>query len=200
MKTWIYLLLAVGILGASSCSNEFDLTTEWKDIPIVYGLINPDDTAHYVRVEKAFLDPVTSALITAQIADSLYYMDATVQFQIEGNANVYNLERVDGNLEGYEREEGIFANAPNYLYKIHSNDINLEAGDILNIIIQRGDDKDLVTATTTILGEMDFTLPASLINFEYDRDTRIQWLHDAFSQLYDVALYIERSGGFFTSI
>ena len=39
-----------------SCSNELDLVAPHKDIPVVYGILCPSDTAQYIRLERAFID------------------------------------------------------------------------------------------------------------------------------------------------
>ena len=85
----LLLLLPVLALILSQCSNDFDVTADWKEIPVVYAFLNPKDSAHYIRVEKAFLDPETSAYTIADIADSLYYpADAIAVFIEIGRAYV----------------------------------------------------------------------------------------------------------------
>lgn len=49
-------LVLLCLLGSLSCSEDFQLTEPWKDIPVVYGFINVRDTAQYVRVERLFVD------------------------------------------------------------------------------------------------------------------------------------------------
>src|SRR5688572_11948988 len=135
---WIFgLLTFVAILTA--CDNELVVTDEWEDISVVWGLLNKSDTAHYIRVEKAFLDPTTSALDIARIPDSLYYENATVSLKRVNTGQVFMLERVNGELEGYPREEGIFAETPNYLYKIKANVINLVIGEKYEFVLDKGD-------------------------------------------------------------
>ncbi|MFZ1677488.1 MAG: hypothetical protein WAT91_09450 [Saprospiraceae bacterium] len=156
---WILGLL-IGISIFSACSNELVVVDKWKNIPVVWGLLSKSDTAHYIRVEKAFLDPTTSAYVIAQIPDSLYYKNVTVTLKRINNGQVFTLQRVDGNLEGYPRDTfrtsnpdsaGIFAVKPNYLYKIKENVINLALDEKYEITIDRGSDLPLVTAQTFIL-------------------------------------------------
>ncbi|KAA3638695.1 MAG: hypothetical protein DWQ02_04770, partial [Bacteroidetes bacterium] len=71
-------LILLATLSITACTTDFQLEGEWKDIPVVYGFISVADTAHYIRVEKAFLEPGGDANQIAQIADSLYYDNATV--------------------------------------------------------------------------------------------------------------------------
>ena len=147
---WILGLFSIGFL-LTSCNNDLVVVDEWKDIPIVWGFLNKSDTAHYIRIEKAFLDPTTSAYTIARIPDSLYYDDAVVTLKRIASGQVYTLTRVDGNLEGYPRDSGVFAESPNYLYKIKANVIALVAGDKYQFSLQRNDQTDPVTAETIIL-------------------------------------------------
>lgn len=191
----IKILVAV-VLGAvfySACSNDIDLVAEWKDIPIVYGLISKSDTANYIRIEKAFLDNDKSALDIAQIPDSLYYDNITVQ--LKGAGNTYDLYRVDGNLEGYPREAGIFANSPNYLYKL-----KLPMGEELVgkeeyiLEINRGDNLPLVTSSAVVLDDITIRSPgfdpddAAPIN--WSNVMRVEWRATPEAQIFDATLFL----------
>ena len=158
-KIILFIALVSGAIFYPSCSNDIDLTADWKDIPVVYGLVSASEEANYIRVEKAFLDNSQSAFDIAQIADSLYYDDVTVQ--ISGNGAIYDLVRVDGNTEGFPREEGIFTDAPNFLYKLELPNNELVAGEPYALTINRGDNLPLVTAQTTLVDDIEFREPNS---------------------------------------
>ncbi len=153
------LVAALFLSVALSCKNDFDLTDKWQDIPVVYGFLNQKDTAHYVRVEKVFLDPKTSALVIAQVADSLYYKDAKVYLERGSDGKRFELARVDGAAEGHPREAGIFAQSPNILYKIKQSDIKFKPGETCKLILDRGAGLPLDTAVTTVLGDMELHSP-----------------------------------------
>ena len=109
-KLLLLSLVAILLMFTYSCSNEFELNAPWKDVPVIYGILSKLDTAHYSRVEKAFLDSSTSALEIAQRPDPLYYENPAVlleRFDEDNVVQTLNLVRVDGNLEGYQREDGI---------------------------------------------------------------------------------------------
>ena len=147
---WILGLICIGFF-LTACDNTLVVTDKWKDIPIVWGFLNKSDTAHYIRVEKAFLDPNTSAYIIARIPDSLYYDNAIVTLKRIASGEVFTLTRVNGDDEGYPRDSGTFAESPNYLYKIKANVIALVAGDKYEFSLQRDDQLPPVTAETIIL-------------------------------------------------
>lgn len=195
-----YLIAALAILCIISCSNDFEIIAPQKDIPIVYGLLTPGDTAQYIRVERAFVDAETSALDLALIPDSLYYNNAQVSLINNDSGIVYDLTRVDGNLEGYERTDGIFATAPNYLYKIGQDELDLMPGEEYSFQLLRGENSAPVTAVTTILEEPFIIRPSmtSRLNFDYIDQFQISWRPNDGAAIYDVILtinYVERRVG-----
>jgi len=175
MRWSLIIFLSLGLF--SSCSNDFDLTEDKKDIPVVYGLINPQDTAHYIRIERAFIDESVSALEIAQRPDSLYYEDITASIVDLETSDRYTLTRVDGNAEGYIRDQGVFAQAPNYLYKLHSNEFLPVNNRSYRFELDRGDNKALVTAETVIVDNPTLVAPPptdASFNFNYNLDNPIE--------------------------
>jgi hypothetical protein len=178
MKKFFALGTISSLIFLAACSNDFELTASWKDIPVVYGILSATDTAHYIRVEKAFLDPETDALLLAQNPDSLYYPNAKVELVRLSNNRTYQLTRVDGNAEGYRRDTGIFASAPNYLYKIRRQAINLVGNEEIEFRLSRGENLPVVTARTTVLPPMEFasSRPPVQINIWTNEDpVRVAW-------------------------
>ncbi len=191
----------------NSCSNDFDLVDNWKDIPIVYGLLNANDTAQYIRVEKAFLDEETSALLIAQEPDSLYYDNILVELQeINSNGAVeftFPLTLVDANLEGYQKPEGVFADTPNYIYKT-TEPLNPERR--YNIVITNGDTDNTVTLrerngqrSVGLIGDFTTLSPSTSASFrlklEPGDQTNFRWTSiDASGEqnaaFYDVVLLV----------
>jgi hypothetical protein len=197
--TLLGMAAVVALLIWTRCSNEFDLIAEWKEIPVVYGIISPDDTAHYIRVEKAFLDPNTSALVTAQIADSLYYPENAISVFLVRvtSGEEYQLRRVDGNLEGLVRDSGTFAQAPNYLYKIRDNEIlgGIRKREQYRLVVRRADNQEDITAVTLVPDETSLRLPdlndaIPLINFFPRSTTTIRWSHDQNSAKFSVNISV----------
>jgi hypothetical protein len=168
MKNLFILVLA--ITAFSRCNNELVTVDTWKDIPVVYGILNLNDSATYIRVEKAFVDKDKSPFQVAQIADSLYYKDITVTLIRVKNNERFNLTKVDGNTEGYVRSDGIFAKSPNYLYKIANKTLTMKADEDWRIeVLRKGDTKPLTKATTKIIGNYEVTVPgATPVFIRYD--------------------------------
>lgn len=159
--TLLSIVAFVFVISFVACNNELDLIEDGADIPVIYALIKNSelDTAQYFRIERAFIDKETSALIIAQNPDSLYYPNANVVLTNKKRNESYTLTRVDGNEEGYVRDEGVFAQSPNYLYKIKNEDMNFDEGAEYEITLDRGGDFSLVTATTTLLNKLTISKP-----------------------------------------
>lgn len=123
MKKLLFSLIAGSVFILSSCSEKFDVAAPYKDITVVYGFLDMGDTAHYIRIQKAFLDQDKSAVTMAQSADSNFYSNINVRIERYRafGANTYfdsiHLNRVDLTAEGYPKQSGTFFNAPNYAYK-----------------------------------------------------------------------------------
>jgi hypothetical protein len=151
MKNFLQTLFAFLIIVSWSCSNEFDVAAPWKDIPVTYSILSAKDSFQYIRVEKAFLSRTQGADEVARIPDSLYYPENAISVtlvKVDGN-KTYNLTRVDGNLEGFPRQQGIFASSPNWLYKAKTFGADsLVTGAKYKVVIKKTND-----STKEIFGE-----------------------------------------------
>src|SRR5690606_33649965 len=124
MKKLIPLIgIMVGSLSMLGCSEDFQVTAPYKKVTVVYGLLDPQDTAHYIRIQKAFLDENKSAIQMAADPDSSFFSELVVTMTAfsdpEGQTPVetHTLEKVNLNQQGYPKEEGPFFTDPSYAYK-----------------------------------------------------------------------------------
>lgn len=102
------------ILLFTRCENNVDINAEWKETIIIYGLLDPNQTDQYIKINKAFLNENTSALVVAKNSDSLYLTDAVVKLKRLNTGEVFILNRVNE----IKKDTGIFASDVNYLYKL----------------------------------------------------------------------------------
>lgn len=114
-----FLLISLG-LGFYSCNNEVDLTGEYEDTPVVYCLLNPGDTAHYIRIQKAFLIN-GNVLQTAQIPDSLKYdpsdLDVKIQALDQNTGNPVGAPITFQHQPNAVQDTGVFATEGLMIYK-----------------------------------------------------------------------------------
>ncbi len=193
MKKLVFLLAVIVIVILFSCDNSLDLNEGWKDIPVTYGFLNPSDTAQYIRVEKVFNDPNASAIVAAKIADSLYYKNISVVLIRDKTSYSYPLQLVDGNLDGFVRDTGAFANIPNYLYKIKTTDIVLNPSENYTLLVTKENGDTLTEAKTRILKDIVIYIPsentlARPVKLGYDLKHNISWDLDSDAGYYDLFL------------
>jgi hypothetical protein len=156
------VLFIIVIAFLSACSTKFNIAAPYKNITIVNGLMDMDDTAHYVRVEKAFLDQNQSALTMAQVADSSYYPQLQViikEIDVTNNNNIVNtitLNRVDMNAEGYQKQSGTFFTSPNYAYKF-TNALN--PNHSYRLVVKNPATGEVDSAITSIIDTSQIQVP-----------------------------------------
>lgn len=124
MKSNYFLFAILLFIFFSGCKSDFDLTAPYKEIPVVYGLLNKDETTHYLRIQKAFLID-GNAQVAAGVADSVFYTDSITVKMIGYTASgirkdSFFLYKVDGNLLGLPKDSGLFASSPNILYAFNA--------------------------------------------------------------------------------
>jgi Domain of unknown function (DUF4249) len=155
-----FVMFLTSVLFGISCNNELVTIEGAKDIPVVYAILSTKDTATYIRVEKAFSDPTRNAFEVAQIADSLYYNDAKVTLVRNQTNERFDLTQVDGNTEGYPRKDGIFAKAPNKMYKIKTSLLKMKANEDWRIeVVRQG--KTIAKELTKVVGDYVLTAPVN---------------------------------------
>ncbi len=115
-------IITIAVFILTGCSEKFKITAPYKNITVIYGMLDMADTAHYVRIQKAFLDETKSALTMSKNPDSSFYAGLNVKIKrikVSDSTitDTIHLNRVDLNFEGYPKQQGVFFDAPNYAYK-----------------------------------------------------------------------------------
>lgn len=125
MKKFISPLLLSAIIGISSCSDKFDIAAPYKEVTVVYGIMNMNDTAHYIRIQKAFMDESKSAVDMAKEEDSSFYKNLKVEL-IESDIPEKNSVKRRLQLTRVQLTDkdnnGAFFPSPNYAYRVELPD------------------------------------------------------------------------------
>jgi len=156
MNKFYYALILIISLAMFSCKTDIDVNAEYKDIAIVYGIINPTDSVHYLKINKAFLGNA-SALDLAADATNFNYDDGELDITIEAfdESNTLRASYSTGagdiaRTNEVVKDAGVFDNRDNVLYKFEEKNINRDFTykvKILNIAL----DKE-ITSETKIVG------------------------------------------------
>jgi hypothetical protein len=152
------ILLALGILvSVASCDNELDVTAEYKEIGIIYSLINPGEAEHVVRIQKAFLGD-GNALVMAENPDSTYYGDIldVKLIQIKNGAEITTIPLT--RFTGQDKEEGDFPVSPNILYK--TNGEVLDKSSEYKIVVKNLETGNEFWAQTVLVDTVKIVKPS----------------------------------------
>jgi hypothetical protein len=112
------------LLLTYSCETGFNPNITSSPTPLVYGIIQPQDSNYYVRLTKTFAG-AGSAYDFAKVPDSIYYRNARVFLEtrdLDGKL----FERAElSEVTIEDRVSGIFATAPNRIFMTDSSKIHL---------------------------------------------------------------------------
>jgi len=110
-KYFIVFLLSLAFLQA--CKNDVQLNAAYKEIIVVYGLLDINDSVHYIRIQKAFQNTGTTAQSIAQKPDSLYFDSLLVTITDLTTNKIDTLTKETSII----KDSGYFQNKVNILYR-----------------------------------------------------------------------------------
>jgi hypothetical protein len=198
------LSLIITMVFISACSTDLDVTGQYKETMIVYGLLDQSQnrtagkTKQYIKVNKAFLGE-GNALSYAQIKDSVQYVNS-LRVVLERYKNgsltaTYNLQP-DNSIP---KDPGTFY-APDQANAIYSGDIDTVAPNEISITefklsVKNGETGTEASGSTKLLPNGTFTDPSpslpnsafeiiSANNNNYSR--KISWLSSAGARLFQL--------------
>jgi hypothetical protein len=121
-------LLVLSLIALfTSCDNDLKIIADWKDVPAVYGILNAQDSVHYIKLNKAFLGQ-GDVMMMAQEFDSLHYAvdqvgirllekeESDVPSQNGTNWQTRNTYELEPTNE-FVRPEGVFSSPTQTIYK-----------------------------------------------------------------------------------
>lgn len=152
MNKSVLLILLVVLLNA--CSSDFNVGADYKEVTIVYGLLDDADAGnyHYLKVMRGFFSESENNILIAQNKDSIYFKDLTVTIDELNNGTLVktiNCTEVDLNASiPVAKQEGVFLANPNIGFQfIH--DLNPKYTYRLKVV--NNESGKVVTAETPII-------------------------------------------------
>jgi len=166
------------LLVIQSCSTDFELNADWKEVTAMYSILDQSQERQYVRLTKAYLGE-GSALEMAQEADSLYFQNATVQLRGYSGSNLVetiDLTKVDAanvSVDFHpEKEEGVFVHNP---YFVYHTDASLDASYTYEVAVNTDKDNE-VTAKTSLVSDFDLITPTNNDDINWlSTNKQIKW-------------------------
>lgn len=138
-----FLAVFTLLLTFQSCNEDIELTGDFKETAVIYGLLDQADTVHMIKITRAFIGP-GNALEIAQIPDSSYFasVEGTVTEYIGGA--VGRIFTLADTIVDNKDPNGTFYAPEQKLYYFKTTTVNPLRGDAeyqLDLVINDGEIK-----------------------------------------------------------
>lgn len=115
------LLVLISLAVFTSCDNDLKITADWKDVPVVYGILNAQDSLHYVKLNKAFLGQ-GDVMTMAQQYDSIYYNEQSTGLRLIEYRSIGGQYQETKSIEmtptdEFVKPDGLFSSPNQIIYK-----------------------------------------------------------------------------------
>jgi len=204
MKNFVLAAIIIASVFAG-CKNDLDVTADYKEITVVYGLLNQRDTAHYIKINKAYLGE-GSAFVMAGVADSINYQAADLDVKLEEyNANgvLTNSFTLSRTVNEIAKDTGLFATDANVLYKLKQR---LDSTRSYKLIVNNNKTGNTITSQTNLIKTLTIQSPAlnSTINLIPINNLpfTVKFKSEKYAQVYSLTIrfnYFDDVNGVLTS-
>ncbi len=191
-KLFLSLSLLAGLAFFNACTTDVELYSEYKDIPVIYGLLDASKDTNFIRINRAFSGsndhPINAAEVSL-IADSSNYpgkLDVRIlrYKNVYGNEYVLDSQKPDSGIifldtiTIHDKEEGIFYSPNQKVYWTDKHlDVNTETVKYrYKLLVYK--DNDTITTETNLVGGEDFKIVTSQLSFmaeDNDNSNRIKF-------------------------
>lgn len=199
-KLFLSLSLLACMAMFNACSTDVELYADYKDIPVIYGLLDATVDTNYVRINRAFSssnDHPINAYEVALIADSCNYpgkLDARIIGYKIGFGNQYmpfDTIYLD-TMTIHDKDMGIFyAPHQKVYYTTEQFRQNANGADYrYSLVVYKGN--DTITSETSIVGGENFkilTFQTSFISDSTSNTAKISFKPADNAAFYDVKMF-----------
>jgi hypothetical protein len=175
-KLFFSLSLLAGLVCFNACSTKVELYADYKDIPVIYGLLDASQDTNFIRINRAFSGSNESPINATQvalIADSCNYPGKLKAYIVEYKEAYGGTYTPTGDtlmldtITIHDKMEGVFYAPDQKAYytcereKFLNN--NVDSKYKYKLFVFKGD--DTCTAETNLVGGEDFKIVTSTLAF-----------------------------------
>ena len=146
----LFLLLTFSFVFFTSCEVEFSPNASWKEIPVIYCVLDQDDftagDTTWVRVERCYLGD-GSIYTYSSISDSINYPQGSIDVRILVYRNGACIDSIQCRDTLREREQGDFAS---HLQPIYYTTQRLQDDCYYKVEVRRAGSHSLMAYTDSI--------------------------------------------------
>ena len=156
-------LLTIALLTAASCKNDVDINDEYKEIGIVYGLLDYSETQHYIKLTKAF-QTEGNVYLAAADAENSQYKPEDIEMYIEVYSEYGDYIR-DITLDTVlitNKDSGAFF-FPNQLVYATPPNVSISSNNIYKLKIKNKQTGNIIESETNLVQDFSIVKPRSLV-------------------------------------
>jgi len=199
-KLFLSLSLLAGLVFFNACTTDVELYSDYKDIPIIYGLLDASQDTNFIRINRAFSgnnDHPINASEVALIADSSNYpgkLRAYIVKYVQGYGGHYQPSGDTLELDTitiHDKEEGVFYSPNQKVYWTNKPlNVNSDAAKYkYKIFVYKGN--DTITAETNMVGGDNFKITTESLGFmaeENDFTSKVKFTLADNAVFYDIKM------------
>lgn len=160
MKKTNLFIVFIAILTLFSCETDVDINAPYKDITVIYGIIDPAIDTQYVRITKAFTGNGNVYDLAQDPTNTNYPEDELVVIvqEISENGNVIKTHTLERTVNEVIKDEGVFDSSENVLFRFVEPDINQTSTYkiiVTNVVLNK-----VITSETLIVKNSVVSKPA----------------------------------------
>ena len=176
------ILISILVISLfSNCSKDIDMMDDYQDTTIVYGLLNPNDSITYIRIQKGYLSE-GDILEAAQVQDSIEYpYKLDVKLKSGSNTIIFDT------LTLFNKEDGIFS-APKtrVYYALTKGLLNTRENTLLEINNPKLNKQ--VSSSTILHNSNTIEYSEPIYNIHFEDDELIEFETQKNARIYDFTL------------
>lgn len=164
----LLLLLIYGLISFISCENDFVISTDSATKPLVYAIIDPQDSIHYIKIGKAFSGN-NNAYESALIADSIAFQEVYPNLEFYTQNGWKYKEYSFYPCKDIVKDAGIFSTGGIQIYELQADIQNLFIEGSYMVLNMNYSDNEFITSQVQYNVPPKITAPKQGINtlFEF---------------------------------
>ncbi|MCR4659999.1 MAG: hypothetical protein K5650_06855 [Bacteroidales bacterium] len=149
MKQIKCILLVLTAMLFVGCEVDFSPNAEWKEVPVVYCVLDQDDDTTWVRIEKCYMSEGDFRQY-GTVSDSINYPEGALQVTLLAINNTGVVDSMDFTYTLRNRDEGSFVSGAQPVYFCYTKD-RLRDDCYYALVIRRTADNSVLASASTYL-------------------------------------------------
>ncbi|MCX6281047.1 MAG: hypothetical protein NTU51_03725 [Bacteroidetes bacterium] len=187
-KYYSLLIITAALILLASCKKNLVVNADWKDVTVVYGLLDQTESVHYVKVTKAFLGE-GDALVFAKQPDSSEYAHRLQVTMDELNGSTL-LRTITLHYDTISNKDtGVFYCPTQHVY---STTATLSPDLTYHLVIKDTVTNKVVEGTATLVSDFDIDKPSlfTRATFQSGKSSEVKWTSAKSGKRYQVNIRI----------